>query len=196
MAANGFGMPLANPEAQLAVFDSILSISKSLEIFGKAAGDEASKPKALQFPLACRGWSGLGQIVGCEAKRGEAWAATVPDTGKHVVVTFSPWLYQDFEGARSALLQLVGDGVLRRASADEKLLKKANRLLQRINFLRLLQFGGEAPATIVTGVRVGVVDRAPAFSCLFWVVGHQSQLMAVFLNECLFVNRFRLVRTR
>lgn len=37
-----------------------------------------------------------------------------PDKNTYVVVTFNPWLYQDFEGARSALLQMVGDEVLRR----------------------------------------------------------------------------------
>ena len=53
-----------------------------------------------------------------------------PDKNTYVVVTFNPWLYQDFEGARSALLQMVGDEVLRRAAADEGLVKKAKRLLQ------------------------------------------------------------------
>lgn len=87
-------------------------------------------------------------------------AAAKPDDNTYVVVTFNPWLYQDFEGARNALLQLVGDEVLRRAAADEKLLKKAKRLLKRINLLRLVQLGGEAAATIATGVPVGVIGRA------------------------------------
>ncbi|GAB4062391.1 KAP family P-loop NTPase fold protein [Uliginosibacterium sediminicola] len=78
----------------------------------------------------------------------------------YVVVTFNPWLYQDFETSRNALLQLVGDEVLRRAANDETLLKKAKRLLQRINLLRLVQLGGEAAATIATGVPVGVIGRA------------------------------------
>jgi predicted KAP-like P-loop ATPase len=46
----------------------------------------------------------------------------------YVVVTFNPWLYQDFEGARSALLQIVGDEVLRLAASNETLLAKAKRL--------------------------------------------------------------------
>ncbi len=75
-----------------------------------------------------------------------------PDKNTYVVVTFNPWLYQDFEGARSALLQMVGDEVLRRASSDDGLLKKAKRLLQRINLLRIVQLGGEAAATIATGI--------------------------------------------
>ena len=85
-----------------------------------------------------------------------------PDKNTYVVVTFNPWLYQDFEGARSALLQMVGDEVLRRASADEGLLKKAKRLLQRINLLRIVQLGGEAAATIATGIPIGLIGRTLA----------------------------------
>jgi len=85
-----------------------------------------------------------------------------PDKNTYVVVTFNPWLYQDFEGARSALLQMVGDEVLRRAAADEGLVKKAKRLLQRINLLRVVQLGGEAAATIATGIPIGLIGRALA----------------------------------
>ncbi len=85
----------------------------------------------------------------------------------YVVVTFNPWLYQDFEGARSALLQMVGDEVLRRAAASEALTKKAKKLLQRINLLRVIQLGGEAAVTIATGVPVGLIGRALAKAGLF-----------------------------
>lgn len=105
------------------------------------------------------GWgAGKSSLVRMVASR----LATAGKTGEntYVVVTFNPWLYQDFEGARSALLQMVGDEVLRRASADEKLLVKAKRLLQRINLLRVVQLGGEAAVTLATGIPVGVIGRA------------------------------------
>lgn len=86
--------------------------------------------------------------------------AETPGQNTYVVVTFNPWLYQDFEGARSALLQLVGDEVLRLAENNVPLLKKAKRLLQRINLLRLAQLGGEVAATLYTGVPVGSVGKA------------------------------------
>jgi len=105
------------------------------------------------------GWGvGKSSLVRMIAQRLDS--ATVPADNTYVVVTFNPWLYQDFEGARSALLQLVGDEVLRRAASDEGLYKKAKRLLQRINLLRLVQMGGEVAATIATGVPVGVIGRA------------------------------------
>lgn len=87
-------------------------------------------------------------------------AASQPERNTYVIVTFNPWLYQDFEGARSALLQIVGDEVFRHASANETLKKKAKRLLGRINLLRLTQLGGEAAVTIATGIPVGMVGRA------------------------------------
>lgn len=83
-----------------------------------------------------------------------------PGKNIYVVVTFNPWLYQDFEGARSALLQMVGDEVLRRAGADETLKKKALKLLQRINLLKVVQLGGEAAVTLATGIPVGLIGRA------------------------------------
>jgi hypothetical protein len=67
---------------------------------------------------------------------------------------------QDFEGARSALLQLVGDKVLQLAESNATLLTKAKRLLGRINLLRLAQLGGEVAVTLHTGVPVGAVGRA------------------------------------
>lgn len=104
------------------------------------------------------GWGvGKSSLVRMVAARLNAYAQ--PEDNTYVVVTFNPWLYQDFEGARGALLQMVGDEVLRHAKANEELLKKAKRLLQRINLLRLVQLGGEAAATIATGIPVGLIGR-------------------------------------
>ncbi|MRW83755.1 NTPase KAP [Pseudoduganella sp. FT26W] len=86
--------------------------------------------------------------------------SAIPGQNTYVVVTFNPWLYQDFEGARSALLQIVGDEVLKLAASNEKLAAKAKRLLKRINLLRLAQLGGEAAITLYTGVPVGAIGKA------------------------------------
>lgn len=105
------------------------------------------------------GWgAGKSSLIKMVAAR--LASVSVPDKNTYVVVTFNPWLYQDFEGARSALLQIVGDEVLKRAASDEKLFKKAKRLLKRINLLRLAQMGGEAAITLYTGVPVGAIGTA------------------------------------
>ncbi len=105
------------------------------------------------------GW-GVGKTSLVRMIEGRLKNADTPGKNTYVVVTFNPWLYQDFEGARSALLQLVGDEVLRLATKDETLMKKAKKVLKRINLLRLAQLGGEAAATLYTGVPVGSIGSA------------------------------------
>lgn len=105
------------------------------------------------------GW-GVGKTSLVRMIEGRLKQADTPGKNTYVIVTFNPWLYQDFEGARSALLQLVGDEVLRLAAANETLLRKARRLLQRINLLRLAQLGGEAAVTLYTGVPMGSIGAA------------------------------------
>lgn len=82
-----------------------------------------------------------------------------PEDNTYVVVTFNPWLYQDFDSARNSLLQMVGDEVLAWAKENEELYDKAKKLLKRISVLRLVQLGGEAAATYFTGVPIGMIGR-------------------------------------
>lgn len=79
---------------------------------------------------------------------------------RFVMVTFNPWLYQDFDSARSALLQLVGDKVLELAAKEETLVDKAKDLVARIKVLRVLQVGGEVAASIFTGIPLGSLGRS------------------------------------
>ncbi len=116
------------------------------------------------------GW-GVGKTSLVRMIEGRLKQADAPGTNTYVIVTFNPWLYQDFEGARGALLQLVGDEVLRLAAENEPLLKKAKRLLKRINFLRLAQMGGEAAVTLYTGVPVGSIGSAVMKAAGFFGVG-------------------------
>lgn len=94
------------------------------------------------------------------------------DRAKYVVVTFNPWLYQGFEDAKTALLQIVGDAVLKQAKSSETLQKKAEGFLKRINLLRLAQLGGEVAATLITGVPVGLIGKS--ISALVDAVGNES----------------------
>lgn len=94
------------------------------------------------------------------------------DRAKYVVVTFNPWLYQGFEDARTALLQIVGDAVLKQAKSSATLQMKAEGFLKRINLLRLAQLGGEVAATLITGVPVGLIGKS--LSSIVDAVGDES----------------------
>lgn len=107
------------------------------------------------------GKSSLVRMVASELSPDQGSSKKSDEQGdtKYIVVTFNPWLYQGFEDARTALLQTVGDAVLKEAEENEGLLDKAKSLVKRINLLRLAQLGGETAATIITGVPVGLIGK-------------------------------------
>lgn len=114
------------------------------------------------------GKSSLVRMIACElasesAVRERAKGAikqSDDQSQNYIVVTFNPWLYQGFEDSRTALLQTVGDAVLKEAEKNKGAMDKAVALVKRINFLRLAQLGGEVAASIITGVPVGLLGKA------------------------------------
>ncbi|WP_170800843.1 KAP family P-loop NTPase fold protein [Stutzerimonas stutzeri] len=111
------------------------------------------------------GWgAGKSSLVKMIAARLKAPAeAAVDKTDKSrntfVVLTFNPWLYQDFESARSALLQIVGDEIVRLAKENQTIADKAADLWRRINLLRIAQLSGEAALTLTTGIPAGALGN-------------------------------------
>lgn len=84
---------------------------------------------------------------------------------RFVIVTFNPWLYQDFDSARSALLQIVGDEIVKLSESNKTIGAKVKELWSRINALRLAQYGGEVALTLTTGLPIG----ATGSSLLKWM---------------------------
>lgn len=111
------------------------------------------------------GWgAGKSSLVKMIAARLKAPSEAAPDEGDKpgntfVVLTFNPWLYQDFESARSALLQIVGDEIVRLAKENETIADKAAELWRRINLLRIAQLSGEAALTLTTGIPVSALGK-------------------------------------
>ncbi len=107
------------------------------------------------------GKSSLVRMVASELSpdQGSSEKADGQSGTRYIVVTFNPWLYQGFDDARTALLQTVGDTVLKEAEGNVGLLEKAKSLVKRINLLRLAQLGGETAAAIITGVPVGLIGK-------------------------------------
>ena len=111
------------------------------------------------------GWgAGKSSLVKMIAARLEAPAEAAVDKGDKprntfVVLTFNPWLYQDFESARSALLQIVGDEIVRLAKENQTIADKAADLWRRINLLRIAQLSGEAALTLTTGIPAGALGK-------------------------------------
>lgn len=111
------------------------------------------------------GWgAGKSSLVKMIAARLRSFSEVAPDDGvkpdnTFVVLTFNPWLYQDFGSARSALLQIVGDEIVRLAKENKTIATKAAELWRRINLLRIAQLSGEAALTLTTGIPVGAFGK-------------------------------------
>lgn len=111
------------------------------------------------------GWgTGKSSLVKMIATRLKAPSVVVPNESNEpvndfVVLTFNPWLYQDFESARSALLQIVGDEIVKLAKENEKIADKVTELWRRINLLRIAQLSGEAALTLTTGIPIGALGK-------------------------------------
>lgn len=111
------------------------------------------------------GWgAGKSSLVKMIAARLKTPSEAAPDEddkpeNTFVVLTFNPWLYQDFGSARSALLQIVGDEIVRLAKESETIADKAAELWRRINLLRIAQLSGEAALTLTTGIPVGALGK-------------------------------------
>ena len=76
-----------------------------------------------------------------------------------IFVEFNAWLYQGYDDARAALLEVIATKLAEEAAARETGIEKAPNLLKRVNWLRAAKLGaGSALALPPTGV-VGSVIR-------------------------------------
>ncbi|MFD0709334.1 NTPase KAP [Photorhabdus luminescens] len=109
------------------------------------------------------GKSSLVKMIASRLESSSVEESLVEETNqeKHsfVVLTFNPWLYQDFESARSALLQIVGDEIVRLTDENKTITDKVSELWRRINLLRVAQLSGEAALTLTTGIPIGSLGK-------------------------------------
>ncbi len=62
------------------------------------------------------------------------------EDGKFVFVEFNAWLYQGYDDARAALLEIIASELEKRDKKGNKVQKKIRRLVTRINWLRVSAF--------------------------------------------------------
>ena len=60
--------------------------------------------------------------------------------GRYLLIDFNAWLYQGYEDARMALLQIVGDKIYEEAKRKEKFVVKALDFVKRIRVFRTIRF--------------------------------------------------------
>ena len=76
-------------------------------------------------------------------------------------VEFNAWLYQGYDDARAALMEVIVRQLIEHAEEEKTELDKAKELLGRVNWLRLAAFAAGSALTVATGVPpVGLIGPA------------------------------------
>ena len=80
---------------------------------------------------------------------------------KFVVVEFNAWLYQGYDDARVALVEILAEALKAESESADKpgALSKATELLQRVNWLRMAKHSATAAASLYFGVPFGLLGR-------------------------------------
>jgi predicted KAP-like P-loop ATPase len=71
-----------------------------------------------------------------------------------IVINFDAWLYQGYDDARAALLEVIATALTKAADGNEGLAKKTKKLLARVDGFRALGFLAEG-AALFTGIPTG-----------------------------------------
>ena len=75
---------------------------------------------------------------------------------KPIVVKFDAWMYQGFDDARAALMEVVSEVLLEAAKGNETLLDKARDFAGRVNYFRALGM----IADFGVGMALGILRRS------------------------------------
>ncbi|MDD2467463.1 MAG: P-loop NTPase fold protein [Desulfobulbus sp.] len=91
-----------------------------------------------------------------------------PDSNKPILIKFDAWLYQGFDDARAALMEVVSDVLLEAAKGNETLFEKAKNFAGRVNYFRALGLIADFGVGMAFGIPPSLLTRAgTAISSIF-----------------------------
>lgn len=71
---------------------------------------------------------------------------------KYLFVEFNAWLYQGYDDARAALMEVIARTLAEEAETQETSIEKTKELLARINWLRVVKLGAGSAAALAMGL--------------------------------------------
>lgn len=77
-----------------------------------------------------------------------------------IIIKFDAWLYQGFDDAKAALMEVVADRLIEEAEDDKTLLGKAKDFAGRVNYFRALGMAADFGIGMAFGVPPGLLTRA------------------------------------
>jgi predicted KAP-like P-loop ATPase len=114
------------------------------------------------LPISVGVFGGWGTGKSTVLRLVEAQLPTGTD-GKILLVKFDAWLYQGFDDARAALMEVVSSALTKRAERDKTWLEKAKAFAGRVNYFRGLGMIADFGVGMAFGVPPGLLTRAGTF---------------------------------
>lgn len=130
-------------------------------IVARAAAGLIGDANGAPFTVGISGGWGAGKstlvkLIGAELRAdSEAQEKAGNKKPPYVLLEFNAWLYQGYEDARHALLDVVTDKLVELAKKDETKSQKVLAFVKRVRVLKTLKFLAPIATHIATGTAVG-----------------------------------------
>ena len=119
--------------------------------------DLVSNPSLKPISVGIFGGWGSGKSTLVKLSR-----SSLENNDDYIIVDFDAWLYQDYDDARSALLETVANKLLDVSSGDKGKLGKAKSLLKRVNKFRAMGLLAEGGALLMGTPAFGLLYKGMA----------------------------------
>lgn len=119
--------------------------------------DLVSNPSLRPISVGIFGGWGSGKSTLVKLSR-----SSLENNDDYIIVDFDAWLYQDYDDARSALLETVANKLLDVSSGDKGKLGKAKSLLKRVNKFRAMGLLAEVGALLMGTPAFGLLYKGMA----------------------------------
>jgi predicted KAP-like P-loop ATPase len=116
----------------------------------------ALSPDLLPVSIGIFGTWGTGKSTVLKLAEAKMKAAKKPP----IIIEFDAWLYQGFDDAKAALMEVVATRLLELSKDNEGLLQKAKNFAARINYFRALGLAADFGVGMALGVPPGLLTRA------------------------------------
>ena len=83
--------------------------------------------------------------------------------GNFIFVEFNAWLYQGYDDARAALMDVIGEKLTKEAENRKKGIEKAKEFVERIRWFRLVKLGGRICRRLARWIAAG---RSALANCM------------------------------
>ena len=87
------------------------------------------------------------------------------ENNQFVFVEFNAWLYQGYDDARAALMEVIANKLTEEAESRQKGIDKAKEFLKRVNWFRVIKAGAGIAAPLLLGLPpTGIISEILSIS--------------------------------